>query len=399
MTKSTPWTRSSRPRIERLTRRMLDDNISAIVCMSPEGTFYLSGFNPIIYSHPVIVIATPGHEPILLVFALRGKHACESTWTPDVRLYGTWAGIKTLAPTWQQALAMIIEDLGVAGKRIGVEEGWLSVAQYREVAGALPHAHLVDASASVSLCRQIKDPDEIGNARIAARIADVGMAAAVEALGQRGLTERQVVIAAMSAMNQDWACNYPEVEACDFGSLEGGNHNGLAVWVLSGPRKSYACDNPTQRIPQEGETVSVFIWTVANGIHAELERTVCIGSVAPAEKEAINAILNIRAEVADLLHPGIPIRALYEVAKKGFEKRGYGACLPGRIGHAIGLGAHESTSINGSSDMTLAAGMIVTLEPHIHISDVCGTQFSDTILITEAGPEYLTHFDGGYLEV
>jgi len=35
-------------------------------------------------------------------------------------------------------------------------------------------------------------------------------------------------------------------------------------------------------------------------------------------------------------------------------------------------------------------GMIVTLEPHIQIPGVCATQFSDTVLITTDGHEYLT---------
>jgi Xaa-Pro dipeptidase len=43
--------------------------------------------------------------------------------------------------------------------------------------------------------------------------------------------------------------------------------------------------------------------------------------------------------------------------------------------------------------------MILTLEPHIHIFGVCGTQFSDTILITETGRQYLTRFRAAPLQV
>ncbi|THC92788.1 hypothetical protein EYZ11_007749 [Aspergillus tanneri] len=358
------WTR-----VARLRSQMEMHGIEAAVCTKPE------------------------------MFVIRGEHAQASAWTSSIRLFGSWSNIKTTAATWQEALGIILNELGVTRKRIGVEHGSISVTQYREIAETAPEADLVNISPCIDLCRQIKDVDEVDNARVAARIADVGMEAAVAALRQKGATERDVAIASMQAMNEYWATNYPEVEIADFGSPEGGNHNGLTTWVLSGPRKSYACDNPTPRAPKPGETVSVFIWTVSNGIHAELERTVCIGPASLTEKAAIKSVLEIREEIEAHLRPGIPVKALYETARNGYISRGYSQCLPGRIGHSIGLGSHESVSINGSSDLILTAGMVLTLEPHIHIFGVCGTQFSDTLLITEAGFEYLTHFPRQYLEV
>ncbi|GIJ90375.1 hypothetical protein Asppvi_009329 [Aspergillus pseudoviridinutans] len=388
------------PRVERLRALMTDQSIDAIVCLKPENTFYLSGFNPIIYSHPAIVVVTLDHDPILLVFALRGQHARASAWVTDIRLFGTWSDIETLAPDWKEALMIILTSLRASGKTIGLEEGFIPVAQSRNLAEILPQAKFVDVSPFIDQCRLVKDPDEIKNARIAARIADVGMDAAFTALARAGSTERDVAIASTNAMNQYWAENYgDDVEICGFGSLEGGQHNGLAAWVLSGPRKSYACDNPTTRVPEPGETVSVFVWTVANGMHAELERTVCVGPVAEVEQRAIMDILEIRAKVDARMRPGIPVSELYEIAKKGFEAKGYGSIIPGRIGHAIGLGPHENASISATSPVILEPGMILTLEPHILIPDVCGTQFSDTILITETGREYLTRFSRGYLTV
>src|SRR5690606_25287311 len=109
--------------------------------------------------------------------------------------------------------------------------------------------------------------------------------------------ERDVCAASMHAMNTLWAANYPDVEVCDFGSLEGGVQNGLWTWALSGPRMFYNCDNPTQRKPAPGEPVSIFIWTVANGIHAENERTVAVGKLPDVNGKAIDDILEIREEV------------------------------------------------------------------------------------------------------
>lgn len=175
--------------------------------------------------------------------------------------------------------------------------------------------------------------------------------------------------------------------------MEGGLHNGLVTWILSGPRKFLNCDNPKKRVPQVGETVSVFIWTVVNGMYAGIERTVCMGEVSEAEQKALKAIHEIRAEVLALFRPGTRMKDLYETAVRGFTRRGYGNNLPGRIGHGVGLGPHEEFSINAASDAVLQPGMIITLEPHIQLINngvgEVATQFSDTILITETGHEFL----------
>lgn len=237
--------------------------------------------------------------------------------------------------------------------------------------------------------RLVKDADEIANARDAARIADTGMIAAVEAVRQGG-SERDVSLAAMAAMNRFWADNFPDKEVCDFGSLEGGAQNGLWAWALAGDRMFMNCDNPTNRKPVAGEAISILIWTIVNGIHAENERTVAVGVLNDERRRALDSIIEIRNEVATLLKPGTPISALFGATKAGLEARGYGKYLPGRIGHGIGLGAHEHPSLDAKTGILLEPGMILTLEPNLRIPGIAATQFSDTVLITEGGCEFLT---------
>jgi len=386
------------PRVNRLKAAMARNGLNAIVSFKPENSFYFTGFNPIIYSHPVIAILTPDHDPIMLVHALRDDHGRASAWSPDIRLYGKWSTKVTMGPNWLHALVKILADLGVASGTVGIEEEFVSIQRYNQLKDALGEATLKDVSPLIDHCRLIKDPDEIANARIAAKIADHGMDAAIDALAAGG-TERDVCAASMHAMNTFWAANYPDVEVCDFGSLEAGVQNGLWTWALSGPRMFYNCDNPTQRKPQQGEAVSVFIWTVANGIHAENERTIAVGKLPEVNRKAIDDILEIREEVDAIIKPGTPYAELFEKTRQGLVARGYGDYIPGRIGHGIGLGAHEHSSLDAASPLVLEPGMLFTFEPNLRVPDVCATQFSDTILITETGREYLTQSRGGYLEV
>ncbi|MDR6869321.1 Xaa-Pro dipeptidase [Bosea sp. BE125] len=377
------------PRTERLRQRMHAAGLDVILAFKPESSFYLTGFNPIIYSHPVIAILPAQGKPSMLIHALRDDHARASTFIEDIRLYGAWSTKVTMGPNWLDALKTMLEEAGLAKAVIGVEEDFLPVARARQLAELLPGASFRDASEMIMTTRLVKDADEIASARDAARIADTGMIAAVEAVRQGG-SERDVSLAAMAAMNRFWADNFPDKEVCDFGSLEGGAQNGLWAWALAGDRMFMNCDNPTNRKPEAGEAISILIWTIVNGIHAENERTVAVGTLNDERRRALDSIIEIRNEVATLLKPGTPISALFDATKAGLEARGYGKYLPGRIGHGIGLGAHEHPSLDAKTGILLEPGMILTLEPNLRMPGIAATQLSDTVLITEGGCEFLT---------
>ena len=64
-----------RKKIMEFQKQLRKKEIAGVVCMKPQNTFYLSGFNPVLYSHPVIVIVPAEGEAVLLVHCLRAEHA------------------------------------------------------------------------------------------------------------------------------------------------------------------------------------------------------------------------------------------------------------------------------------------------------------------------------------
>lgn len=385
-------------RVRRIQAEMAARDIAASIIFKPENSFYLTGFNPIIYSHPVIAIVPVEGEPLMLVHALRDDHGRASAFVSDIRLYGAWSTKVTMGPNWLDALAEILGELGVADGALGIEEGFMTLERFAQLKNKLPTASFKDVSHFVEHVRLVKDPDEIANARIAAKIADQGMDEAV-AIVAKGLSERDIAIGAMASMNRYWADTYPDVEVCDFGSLEGGAQNGLWTWALAGDRMFFNCDNPTQRRPKRGEAVSIFIWTIANGIHAENERTVAFGPLPEVNRRALDTVLDIRDTLTPMMKPGTRYADLFLTTKTMLETAGYAANIPGRIGHGIGLGAHEHSSLDAKSELILEPGMLFTLEPNLRVPSICATQISDTILITDTGCEFLTRSLGGYIEV
>ncbi len=398
MTNPNPSARPGEARTARLQAALRQRGIDAMICMKPENSFYLSGFNPIIYSHPVVAILPAQGEPAVLVHALRDDHARTSAWVRDIRLYGAWSTKQTMGPNWLAALEEILRERGALTGVLGVEEDFLSIARMRQFEKQFPKARFENISAMVEHARYVKEPSEIANARIAAKLADRGMAVAIETL-RSGASERDISLAAMAAMNRMWADEFPDIEVADFGSLEGGYHNGLSCWSLAGDRVAINTDNPTARKPQRGEIVLTLIWAVANGLHAENERSVAFGPLDAEKRRAFDAVLTIRSRVQDLMRPGAACKDIFLAAKQHYIDLGYAKNVPGRIGHGIGIGAHEHLSIDAQSDIVLEPGMIMSFEPNLRIPPWGGLQHSDTVLITDTGFEFLTTTDRGFLQV
>ena len=67
--------------------------------------------------------------------------------------------------------------------------------------------------------------------------------------------------------------------------------------------------------------------------------------------------------------------------------------MPHSLGHGIGLEIHEAPFVRAaaSSENLFLPGMVVTLEPGLYDAETGGTRLENDVLITEKGPEVLTH--------
>lgn len=385
-------------RLERLRQSMDAQGIDALVCVKPQNSFYLSGFNPILYSHPVVAILPLGGEPVLLVHALRDDHARQSAWVNDIRLYGAWSTKVTMGPDWLTALGGILAERGLLRATLGIEGDFLPTATAQQWRALLPEARLVDAADLIMANRMVKEPSELAATRAASEIADAGMAVAIAAAAER-VSERDVSVQTMAAMNRAWADRFPDAEVADFGSLEGGVQNGLWCYCLTGDHVPFNCDNPTMRRLGDGELALIVIMTVVNGLHAENERTVAVGHLDHDRRAAFDAVLQIREVSRQAMRPGVTCADVYQAARVEYERLGYGRYLPGRIGHGMGLGPHEPPSLGPTDTTVLRPGMVFTNEPNLRIPELGGVQHSDTVFITGTGCELVTTTRRDYIQV
>jgi len=81
-----------------------------------------------------------------------------------------------------------------------------------------------------------------------------------------------------------------------------------------------------------------------------------------------------------------------DIAARGvIKKAGYGGSFTNRVGHGIGIKAHESPYLNkGNVNATLKRGMAFTSEPGIYLVDKFGVRTEDVLLVTDGEPDVLS---------
>lgn len=126
-------------KVAKMQRSMEHLGVDGIICFKPQNTFFLSGFNPVLYSHPVVVIVPREGDAVLLVHSLRARHSADEAAIDDIRLFGMWANQKPIANDAYTAIGIIADDLKLKGKVIGYEGDFISLSQYQKFRGSPMH--------------------------------------------------------------------------------------------------------------------------------------------------------------------------------------------------------------------------------------------------------------------
>ena len=374
-------------KVAKMQRSMEHLGVDGIICFKPQNTFFLSGFNPVLYSHPVVVIVPREGDAVLLVHSLRARHSADEAAIDDIRLFGMWANQKPIANDAYTAIGIIADDLKLKGKVIGYEGDFISLSQYQKIQGITNAPKMVDVSDFLKRSRNIKDEYEINLLRLSSYLTNVGMDVALQNIRK---SEAEASISAEIAMRETWAKELSEFEISSFGNTEGGIVTALWCYSNSGYRVPYGCECPGNRIPLEGEVCLPVCWAAIDGYHSENERTVMIGKIPDNYEKAYDAMLSGRANVFEMMKAGVTASEVYDAGVAPYIEAGFKDFLPGRIGHGVGLSLHEFPSLAKDNNLVLEEGMCVTVEPGLVFAGWGATRHSDTVVVRKDGIEILT---------
>lgn len=160
--------------------------------------------------------------------------------------------------------------------------------------------------------------------------------------------------------------------------------------VGSGPNGASPLHHGSHRRIEAGDPVVIDFAAVRNGYVMDTCRTPVAG-VPQAEFVAIYDVVNRAYEAgAHAVRPGVAAEAVDRAARDVIERAGYGPQFMHRLGHGLGIDAHEEPYIVSGNRAPLEAGMIFSNEPGIYVPGRWGVRIENILLVTERGGHSLS---------
>ena len=123
---------------------------------------------------------------------------------------------------------------------------------------------------------------------------------------------------------------------------------------------------------------------------ADVTRTYC-QNPSEDQQKLFNTVKQIQEEMIEMISPRTKIKDVVERQLELTDELGYN---PEKhvlyFSHGIGVEVHESPSVNLSTDREFKEGMIVTVEPGIHVPELGGVRIEDTVHIGSGSNEILS---------
>lgn len=361
-------------RIQTLRTHMARQGLNACLLTSPENMQYMSGFQAITYSRPILFLVTET-STCLIIPALEEDHAdLTSTGVEHLRVYYEHPEKISVAASPFDHLRQILPH----GVRLGVEFSSVSL-RMADTLRSMGHT-LFDLSDTLKVMRYIKDEQEKEYIREGGRLCRYAFGKTLEH-ARAGISEMELEQYGTQALYELLGDDYPY----DFSSPSCITPSGVERTIM--PHVYSSC-----RRLSKGDMVIHVRKPAINGYHAELERTFFIGRPVEEAKRAFCAMVEAQQAVFDQVRPGERAADLDQVGRDVLRRHGFGDYAIHRIGHGQGLGRHEEPYLSCQTDIVLQKDMVFTVEPGIYIPGVGGFRHSDTIIVTENGFENVTDF-------
>ena len=351
-------------RLERLLKKISDENVDAILIRKPENLFYFSGFN--------------GDSSILFIAKNFLQLITDGRYTEQAASQAT--GFEIIRQTDGIFTKLVEMMKHSAVKKLGFEGKFFTFDEYAALKEKLPDIEL--KSIEVDSLRQVKDAAEISFIRAACKIADKAFGEILNFI-QAGKREYEVAAELEYLMRK-------------FGS----ERTAFDTIVASGVRGSLPHGRATKKIISNGEFVTMDLGAVVNGYHSDITRTVCVGKASDRQREIYSAVLDAQLYGLELIKAGIGGKEIDEKVRERLKTLGLGEYFTHSLGHSLGLEIHEEPRLSKLSTCeSLEVNMLVTDEPGVYIQNFGGVRIEDTVLITDHGAEPLTESTKDLLEL
>jgi Xaa-Pro aminopeptidase len=359
-------TDATEDRIRRLIGAFADHDIDAFLVLVPENRRYLSGFT----GEDTQFDETAGG---LFVSESRRILATDSRYALQAEKEAPLFEVFCYEKGLFEAVPELLRRLGT--RRLGFESVRLSCLNHGKMREELDRAglgvSLKGIEDLVESQRVVKDEKEIEATRRALAVAEAAFAETVASMGD-GATEKDLAWALERRMREKGA------EAASF-----------PVIVASGPNSALPHAVPGDRQVAPGEPV-LFDWGARlGGYCSDTSRTVVLGEADETFRKVFATVYEAQQRAIEAIRPGVGSRSVDGVARKLIEEAGFAGKFGHGLGHGTGLAIHENPRLSPLRDVTLEAGMVVTVEPGIYLPGWGGVRLENQVVIRPDGAEVL----------
>ena len=340
-----------RMRTDRIAGRLDALEVDAIVVTQPANVRYLTGFT--------------GSNGQALVTSGAGVFFTDGRYTEQSRREVP----QMERVTYRQNFAEVVRDACAANgvRRLGFEDGVVTVRTFRSLEGALQDVKLVAVGDAIDRERWVKDAEELALIQLAQDATDQAFEDVLEKLAV-GMTERQVAQEIEHAMRRAGA------DGLSFETI-----------VAFGENAAEPHHEPGHRTLEDGDVVKMDFGALWEGYHADMTRTVGFGTVGSELRRIYAVVQEAQRAGLEAVRAGVTGGDVDAASRRVVEEAGYGERFSHGLGHGVGLEIHEGPGLRREGTDELPVGAVVTVEPGVYVPGLGGVRIEDMVEVRADG--------------
>ena len=328
----------------------------------PVSIAYLTGFH-----------AEP-HERLMALAVRAGDATLIVPSLEEEKAIGTAAGATVVAWRDGEDPYALVADALAGAAQVAVEKDHMTLRSAEVITSRTGASELIDITPDLRRMRLIKSPDEIEKLARAAKVTDDAFVRALARI-RAGMTEIEVATLFAAAI------------------AELGGTLSFPSLVQSGPNSAMPHLEPSGRKLTHGDMLLLDFGSAVEGYKGDSTRMAVLGEPSARQGELHDAVLRGHDAAIAAVKPGNTTGEVDAAARRVIEAAGYGPNFFHRVGHGLGLEAHEDPSLDPGSKTVLEPGMVFTIEPGAYVAGFGGVRIEDDVVVTEDGVRVLTSAD------
>jgi Xaa-Pro aminopeptidase len=251
------------------------------------------------------------------------------------------------------------------GLKVGIEAPFVSLDLFDNILTLLSDIQCEKVNDIICIIAAVKDKHEIESLKTAIEITDQVFTEIIPEL-------------TLGAVEQNIAAKISYLF-----KMHGAEGDSYDPIIGSGYLGALPHATPSDKQFENGDFVVMDFGALYNGYHADMTRTVVIGSATTKHKEIYDIVLSSQLAGIKAARAGITGKELDQVCRKVIADAGYGDKFIHSTGHGLGLEVHTYPRISAYNSQPLLENYVITIEPGIYLPGWGGVRIEDDCLITK----------------